>query len=134
MNGVKTARLERFVKQLEPFTYPIDGDCRLAPTGQPYVTIMSAGIKPEGESTEFYLIANEAVSDFIEQVANYIRKHSGTLYWRVRPRLYQHRYRYSSEDFYIKEERKKQYTVRCRLLRSCKPRWIGAFERKLKGE
>jgi hypothetical protein len=133
MLGVKTARLERLVGQLEPFTYPIDGDCRLAPTGQPYVTLMSAGIKPEGATTDFSTTEKEAVDDFIEQIGDYIRRHSGTLYWRLRPRLRRCRYRYNYDyDIDRKEKRIKQYTVRCRLLCSCKPRWVGAFERKLK--
>ena len=128
MKGVKTARLEKFVDGLGNITCPEDGNGRFAPTGEPYITIMSSGITPEGEQTTFYLTEKEAVDCFIESVANYVSDCKwGLIYWRMRPKLLRSYYRYNYNnvshwlniyDLDSKTERTKQYTVRCRILRS----------------
>jgi hypothetical protein len=135
MLGVKTARLERLVKSLEHMTYPFDGDCQLAPNGDPYITLVSSGIKPEGASTDFKLTESDAVDSFTEQLGTYIGQHKGTLYWRIRPTLIRSEYEYPW-DFdgrkYRARKRTKQYTVRCRLLRADTPlvSWVMCDEPK----
>ena len=132
MKCVKTGRLEKLVKQLEPHTYPIDGNGRLAPTGEPYITLMSFGIKQEGACTNFFLTDIEAVDSFFKTINWYFEFTSSqtftsipTVYWRSRPILhrkrYEYPYNYSESDYCSKRLRKKQYTVRCRLLCSNKP-------------
>ena len=125
MKCVKTGRLEKLIKAVELFTYPVDGNCRLAPTGEPYVTFISSGIKEEGECADFHMTAVEAVNDFWENIGNYISRQSGTIYWRLRPVLCHSQYElpwdYGFDGNFNKRLRNKQYTVRCRLLCSKKP-------------
>lgn len=69
--------------------YPIDGDCRSAPTGEPFITYCSAGSKPEGKPTNIYYSHEEAVDEFEKTIRDIIKMGKGTLYWRMRPQIKQ---------------------------------------------
>ena len=81
--------LDEAVKVLETIrpVWPEVGNCPFAPTGDEYVTIMSGGVKAEGENAPCLCSSPElATKLWLAAVLEYASNHQhGTLYWRIRP-------------------------------------------------
>lgn len=69
--------------------WPEEGDCALAPTGEPYEALVLGGVKLEGENTLCVArTAEVAIRVFKWTLQEYAKgKWNGTLYWRARPDL-----------------------------------------------
>jgi len=107
-------KLNDFVSTIErAFIFsPFCGMSSRAPTKEKYITLVSGGIKEEGEKIKFYPTETEAVMFYILEFEKYAARigsafrKSFTLYWRMKP--------------YIKLIRPSDYTVYSRLLISQK--------------
>ncbi len=59
-----------------------------AVTGEPYVTLVAGGIKPEGEDyPNHYFTRSTAVARYSDSVYEYAAARSGALYWRQYPMI-----------------------------------------------
>jgi hypothetical protein len=69
--------------------YPEIGMTRYAPTGEPYVTIVSGGEKEEGDAAQMYATAIEATEKYKETLLDIFSKYddSYVLYFRRLPGL-----------------------------------------------
>lgn len=90
----------------------------LAPTGDPYVTITSGGIKAEAEPDRngSFSTIEAAIASFWKHLTAYLDGRKGVIYWRKVPAL--------SEDVErhpVKVRRCRLYRIRCRVLKSEKP-------------
>ena len=81
-----TQLVEMAEARFEP--WPNIGETRCAPTGEPYVTLCSGGIKEEGAVVPMMCgCASEAYLEWIAAFAEYGRGKSGRLFWRQKPFL-----------------------------------------------
>lgn len=70
--------------------YPQQGTSRLAPTGEPFVTVDTGGIRAEGERLHAAATPADAIGGWITNARKLIPTGdiaSCTLYWRDRPSL-----------------------------------------------
>ncbi|WP_213775089.1 hypothetical protein [Bradyrhizobium sp. dw_78] len=57
-------------------------------TGEPYVSLVSGGVKAEGKDAPIFCSTEDiAVRFWLDAFNNYARDKSGVLYWRERPNL-----------------------------------------------
>lgn len=82
------ARLDRVVARLNDRFEGRDGQRTIwCETGDQYVTVCSAGPKPEGEETHHFSDPVEAIDRWIEEIWAFVGSQEGRIYWRARPTL-----------------------------------------------
>lgn len=87
------------------------GRSRLAPNGEPYVSLCNGGIKPEGEPMPCWAdTPDDAITGWLDAATTYATergRRGGVLYWREKPEL---------EAGRIRGQKRVRYAVYSRLL------------------
>jgi hypothetical protein len=82
-------RIQEILKESKIQTWLECGNFSQAPTGEPYLTVTSGGVKPEGEPAYYYPEKKQAIATWFECFKAFCQL-SGSgynLYWRRKPFL-----------------------------------------------
>lgn len=82
-------RIQNILNDFNILTWVECGNFSQAPTGEPYLTLVSGGIKPEGEPAYYYIDREAAIKswyEFFEALCRHALPGS-ILYWRRKPFL-----------------------------------------------
>ncbi len=74
------------VREFERDRIVLDGyDYGIAPTGEPFIKIVTGEVVAEGEDEPFSSTPEDAIQRWFDGATKWAEDKSGTLYWRVRP-------------------------------------------------